>query len=195
MLGDLNDGVGVVILSNSPVGFEMASYALRCARAALHRSELPPIPVSRPSTLVSKAAEYSGTYSGPNDAKLVFEAVNDKLLLKRNGSSIALENRGPDRFFCNHPDFDLFLIQFGRSEGSVVEASYGPAWYVNQHYQGSRKFSYPSEWNAFPGHYRTATRHHVNFRIILRKGGPMVCLCDRAGDSASTAGRRKVSNR
>ena len=92
-------------------------------------------------------------------------------MLLRGEENIALERRGKDRFFVNHPDFALFLLRFGRDqEEKIVEATYGPDWYWNGRYHGPRQFPTPAAWNAYPGHYRTPNSWFSNFRIVLRKG-------------------------
>src|SRR5207245_1482395 len=97
-------------------------------------------------------------------------AEKDSLILIYNGHETALERQGKDAFFCGHPDFPLFPLRFGRDKGAVVEAFYGSDWYVNERYAGPKQFEFPREWDAYPGHYRTSSRHHINFRIALRKG-------------------------
>ena len=114
--------------------------------------------------------EYAGNYSAPDGQKLTFRAEQNHLIIMYNGQPIALEKRGRDRFLCPHPDFSLFLLHFTRDKGGVTEASYGSQWYANDRYTGPRQFQYPPAWNSYPGHYRTSTRHPINFRIGLRKG-------------------------
>jgi hypothetical protein len=87
-----------------------------------------------------------------------------------DGRAIALERQAKDAFLCGHPDFAIFPLRFSRDAGKIIEASYGPDWYVNANYHGPKQFDYPAEWNAYPGHYRVSSRHHINFRIVLRKG-------------------------
>jgi CubicO group peptidase (beta-lactamase class C family) len=171
MLGDLNDGIGVIVLANGPMRPDLAQFALNAVRAALRGDALPPLPNADPPDQVLNAAEYAGTYSAPDGKTLVFVGDQGRLLLVHQGQKIALRKKGASVFFCPHPDFSLFLLRFGRDDkGVVTEASYGPQWYANERYTGARQFSYPPEWDAYPGHYRTSTREHVNFRIILRKG-------------------------
>ncbi len=55
--------------------------------------------------------------------------------------------------------------------GTVSEAAYGESWFVNERYAGPTTFDYPSEWDAFPGHYRSHNPWFSNYRIVLRKGG------------------------
>lgn len=171
MLGDLDDGLGVVVFANSPADlYPAAQFALKAMQSALHQWELPTLPAMPLPTRVTNAPDYAGTYVTTGGRTFKLQAEKDKLMLEYQGERIALEHRGPDRFFCTHPDFHLFLMQFGREKSVVVEAFHGAYWYVNEHYEGPHQFEHPSEWDAYPGHYRTATRHHINFRIVLRKG-------------------------
>ena len=196
MLGDLNDGLGIAVLANGAMHPDVAQFALKAVQAALHNRELPALPgVDRPDK-IPNAAEYVGTYSAADGQKLSVRAEQDRLILTYNGQPIVLEKRGPDRFLCPHPDFSLFLLQFSRDKGAVTEASYGPQWYANERYTGPRQFQYPPEWDAHPGHYRTSTRHHINFRIVLRKG--KLWMISAAGDESpliqSAGGTFRVGN-
>ena len=65
---------------------------------------------------------------------------------------------------------DRFLLRFGRSKADVIEAFYGSDWYTRQDYEGRVEFEVPTEWRAYPGHYRSHNPWDTNFRIILRKG-------------------------
>jgi hypothetical protein len=89
---------------------------------------------------------------------------------------VVLEARGEDRFYVNHPDFDRFLLAFGRAAtgkdtpGQVIEAWHGADWYAGERYAGPRRFEHPPEWDAYPGHYRAHIPWQTNFRVVLRKG-------------------------
>jgi hypothetical protein len=101
---------------------------------------------------------------------------NQQLLLQHGNQLIALEPRGPERFYANHPDFDRFLLQFERTEssgsaaGSVTQILCGPDWYLKEPYADPGEFAYPVEWKAYPGHYRSHNPWQSNFRVILRQG-------------------------
>jgi hypothetical protein len=88
---------------------------------------------------------------------------------------VALEKRGHDRFYVNHPDFDRYLLRFGRADDGgedapVIEAFHGPDWYVNDRYTGPSDFKYPQEWDKYTGHYRSFNPWETNFRVIMRQG-------------------------
>jgi hypothetical protein len=90
--------------------------------------------------------------------------------LTYQGQDVALERRTEDSFYVGHPDLDLFLLEFSRCGGKVVEALHGPDWYVNDAYSGQLQFAYPAAWEAYTGHYRTRSPEVSNFRVVLRKG-------------------------
>ena len=97
---------------------------------------------------------------------------------------VALEKRGADVFYANHPDFDRFLLRFGRDEGSsVTDLSYGPEWYHAASYQGPTALDYPAEWERYVGHYRSHNPWQTNFRVILRQGRLWLVLAGGEEDS------------
>jgi D-alanyl-D-alanine carboxypeptidase len=179
MLADMSNGLGVVVLMNGPgdgSDEEIADFALKLLRAALHDQELPTVPLIGP-TRVKNAAEYAGTYQAcaepcRGSGSKIFSVVaeEEQMLLCYGDKPIALEPRGPDRFYVDHPDFSLFLLRFGREKGEVVEAFHGPRWYTNQRYTGPTTFDHPPTWDTYSGHYRSHNPELSDFRIVLRKG-------------------------
>jgi hypothetical protein len=172
-MADLEEGLGVVHLSNGRTGsdavFKSAEYALKALQAALHGRVIPPLPPIADPSHVPNAADYVGTYRA-GDRVLRVNAQNEKLSLDFGGEPALLERRTDDSFFVRRPRFDLFLLEFGRDGGKVVEAFHGPDWYVTDRYAGPRHFDYPKEWEAYTGHYRTRSPELSNFRVMLRKG-------------------------
>ena len=142
-------------------------------RAGLHGEELPqPPPIADPHS-IGNAADYAGAYGADKD-RLVISAEGSRLLLHWDGNNIALEQRGDDCFYVAHPDWERYLLEFGRDDGRVVEAFHGPDWYPGEAYAGPVSFDFPVEWNSYPGHYRAHNFVMTNFRIVLRKGGLIV---------------------
>ncbi len=173
LAADLDRGFGVVVLTNvaradaRPV--DVADFVLRTLLAAETGEALPDVPI--PSrTRVPAARDYAGTYVAAGGERLVFAAADERLFLVRDGARYPLEARGEDRFWIDHPDFRLHLLRFGRQSGRVVEALYGPSWYVSDGFDGPRAFSLPKEWAAYRGHYRAAHPWANNFRVFFRKG-------------------------
>jgi hypothetical protein len=97
------------------------------------------------------------------------EALEGKLVMHNDGVRVELEQRGEDRFYVPHRGWERYLLHFGREEGQVVEASFGPEWFAADGYSGPREFQIPPEWSAYPGHYRSHNPWYSNFRIFQRK--------------------------
>ena len=186
MLADMDNGYGAVVLTNSLRGGiatgSVSRFALKLLRATKLGKELPEVPPSRDPLKVEDAADYSGTYKAGDKSFTMIEEGN-RLILQQGDDRIALEPRGNDRFYVNHPDYSLFLLEFSREEGIVVEAFHGSSWYVNDRYKGPATFDTPKEWIAYTGHYRSHNPWGSNFRVFLRKG---VLTVVRAGGSATT---------
>ena len=76
----------------------------------------------------------------------------------------------------------------------MVEINHGPAVYVRE---GAAPLAvsvpYPTEWDAFAGHYRSHAPYLASFRIILRRGRLYIAwpnggeepLTPRVGDPAA----------
>jgi hypothetical protein len=97
-------------------------------------------------------------------------AESGQLILRHDGRKIILQRRGEDRFYVNHPDLALFLLEFQRTGTNVTEALHGPDWYPISTYRGPHTFDGPPEWIVYPGHYRSYNPWLSNFRVVLRKG-------------------------
>ena len=170
---DMEAGLGVVFLLNrmgetDPV-VAAAQYALTVLRSAHRREPLPPSPPAAKPDAVDDASQYAGTYRS-HDGELRVVARGGQLLLDLHAGEVAIERRGEDRFYVPHPDFHLFLLEFARRDGQVVEVFHGPQWYAHERYTGARTFRHPVRWNAYVGHYRTRNPELSNFRVVIRKG-------------------------
>ena len=129
MIGDLDDGLGVVVLINGLVqsfgAMDMAMHMLKLLRAGRHRQELPaPAIAAEPST-VEGAPAYAGSYSA-GEKRLELTARGDRLSLAWDGQDVVLERRGEDSFYLPHPDLEHHLLEFGRDDERVVEVFHGP---------------------------------------------------------------------
>ena len=173
MIADLDDGIGVVVLINgiaeSYGAVPMALHSLGILRAGLRQQELPSPPYATDPASVSNAADYAGSYVCGDD-RMVITAQGERLRLHWRGQDAVLEGRGEDSFYVSHPELELFLLEFGRDEGRVVELFHGPDWYVGEGYSRPRSFDYPEGWESYQGHYRTYNFGLTNFRVVLRKG-------------------------
>jgi D-alanyl-D-alanine carboxypeptidase len=172
MFGDLDDGLGAVVLVNGPGHeFRIALKALTLLRTA-RRGDALAAPLEPPDpTLIADAAAYAGVYRG--DAGMIRVVAEDaRLILDHDGDRVVLEPYGDDTFIVPHPAYDRFGLSFGRhaETGDVVELFHGADWYVNNRYHGPTSFDTPPEWDAFQGHYRAHNPWATNFRVVQRKG-------------------------
>jgi CubicO group peptidase (beta-lactamase class C family) len=122
MRGNLDDGIGVVVLMNGPGSpFTIAGYALELLRAAQSGLRPPPAPPVPEATAVPEAAAYAGIYCASGDAGeaipiLEILAEEDSLVLRVDGDSVRLAPCGEDVFAVPHPAFARFRLRFGRQE-------------------------------------------------------------------------------
>jgi hypothetical protein len=175
MFADLDCGLGTVVLAAQPYPSGLWMRVHECWRAAGMGATLPDLPPPAEPARVDNAGDYAGIYRAGEKVLTVVHA-QDRLALDVGGERIALERRGEDSFCANHPDWDLFLLAFGRAQaqgdepGPVVELMHGADWYAGERYDGLRSFPYPPEWDAYAGHYRMHNPWLTNFRVLVRKG-------------------------
>jgi CubicO group peptidase (beta-lactamase class C family) len=176
MYADLTDGFGAFASVNARVGggyrpVEVTQYALNLLSAAAAGRELPaPPPVPPAPDKIKNAADYAGTFTATDGSKLVLASEGEQLLLVHNGQRVVLEQMGRDHFIVKHPEFDMFLLAFGREKNVVVEAFHGSRWWTNERYAGPKTFEYPKEWDALTGHYRSDSPWYGSSRVVIRKG-------------------------
>jgi D-alanyl-D-alanine carboxypeptidase len=172
---DLTNGIGAFASVNANLaGYRpnlAAKYALDLLRATLDGKALPAAPKTNTTPdQIPNATDFAGTFTSTDGTKLALAADGTKLWLAVGSQRVALESAGPNRFFVKHPDFELFLLEFGRDHNAVVEAFHGPRWFTNDRYAGPKTFEYPKEWDAFAGHYRNDSPWFGSTRIFVRKG-------------------------
>jgi len=175
MLADLNDGVGVIILTNGPAETEgLARYALRLLRAASQKEPLPALPPKNDPSKVINGSEYVGTYrAGPKSFAL--SVSGDQLLFDYPGEQVILQRWEKDCFYVPHPGFDRFLLRFNREDGIVVDAFHGSEWFIREGADRPQIRDFPLIWHAYPGHYRSHNPWLTNFRVVLR-GGTLIVI-------------------
>ena len=146
ILMDVDNGVGVTLLSTQPsIGIRGLAWTVMDLWRKAHLGESldsVDLPLTD-STYVKNAADFTGAYHS-HHKHLTLSAEDKQLVLNYQGTQVALEKHGTDCFYVHHPDFDRFLLRFGRAEavddspGDVVEAFWGTDWYVNDSYTGAR---------------------------------------------------------
>ena len=172
LIADITSGAGAIVMINGPGSAgRVAEFAVDVARAALAGRPLPVAPPADDPFAVPDAEDYSGTFVSGSGSKLSVVGDAGRVWVVHKGMKLPAERRGTDRFYVNHADFALFLLQFTRDANKqVVEASYGSEWFVSERYSGPRTFTVADAWGAYPGHYRTTHAWFNNFRVVLRKG-------------------------
>lgn len=172
LMADLDLGCGVALLAAQPYPPGLIRGVLDVVQAALRGQPLPELPAPRDPARVDDASAYAGRYGPPAaPGALVLRAHGDRLLLAVDGGEVALEARGPDRFYARHPRFDRHLLSFGRDgAGRVVEAWHGAGWYPAEGVAFPPAPDVPAEWQAYAGHYRSFNPWESNFRVLLRRG-------------------------
>ncbi|HEY6119159.1 MAG TPA: serine hydrolase domain-containing protein [Pyrinomonadaceae bacterium] len=175
MYADLTDGLAAFASVNARLGgyrpIAVTRYALDLLSAAAVGKDLPaaPTPPPPPDT-IRNAADFAGTFTSTDADKLVLVAEGEQLILNYKGQRVVLEQSGRDRFIVKHPEFEMFILSFGRDKDVVVEAFHGARWWTNDHYNGPKTFSYPPDWDVFTGRYRSDSPWYGSTRIIIRKG-------------------------
>lgn len=177
---DIENGVGLALLSNQRHSSGLFWQLMSLWRTIYLGLTLASVDLSTPDPYrIRNATDYAGVYRS-SDKTLMLTAREEQLLLHHQHQVVALERRGDDRFFVDHPDFDRFLLHFGRDNsitsepGEVREATYGAEWYIKDSYTGQRTFDVPAAWRLYPGHYRSHNPWQTNFRVILRQGKLLV---------------------
>src|SRR5438552_1023369 len=172
---DLTSGIAAFASVNANLaGYRpnvVAKYALDLLRATIDGKTLPAAPSTTTTPdKIPNAADLGGTFTSADGSKVVLAADKRQLWLAVGNQRVALESAGPNRFFVKHPDFELFLLEFGRDHNAVVEAFHGPRWFTNDRYASQKTFEYPKEWDAYAGHYRNDSPWFGSTRIFVRKG-------------------------
>jgi D-alanyl-D-alanine carboxypeptidase len=170
LVADPEAGVAAVVLVNGPSNpGTVAHFAVKVARAALRGEALPDPPEPTDPAIVTKGADYVGTYrSGSrsivlkSDPPLLGVPVDNRLML--------LEEREHDTFYLNDPSWDRFLLRFERADGAVIGFSHGSDWFTREGRAVVEAAPHPREWDAYPGHYRTTNAWFSNFRVVVRRG-------------------------
>jgi CubicO group peptidase (beta-lactamase class C family) len=166
---DLDSGIGAVVFLNGHGDASAPAAYARQLVSAVRRGDGLPDPPAVPDPLsIEDASSYAGHYTGER-GHFTIRADGDRLYLEWKGATLQLERRRQDAFFVPHPDFALHLLQFGREDEAVVEATHGPRWYQNERHTGPTEFDTPAEWAPYRGHYRCFSPWISNVRVYPRK--------------------------
>lgn len=180
MVGDLDAGVGAVVLVNSIADPGVVTeYALRLLRAAASGADLPEPPSVSDPEAIDNGGEYAGVYTSGADS-FAIRVDGTGLLLNWRGNRLPLERTVMDAFLVPHPDFALFPLRFHRDGNEIVAAVHGARTYVKDDSGGFASYEFRDEWAPYVGHYRSFSPWLSNFRVIQRDG--VLMLVEPAGN-------------
>ncbi len=175
MYADISDGFAAFASVNASLrGYRpvaVTRYALDLLSAVANEKDLPVLPPAQPvPTQVKNAGDYAGVYTSPTGAKLTLSNQGEQLVLEHKNRHIMLEQVGRDRFIVKDPDFELFVLGFGREKDQVVEAFHGADWWTNERYAGPKNFDFPKDWETYTGRYKSDSPWYGGTRLVIRKG-------------------------
>jgi CubicO group peptidase (beta-lactamase class C family) len=170
LMWDPQAGVAAIAFANGPgEPARVAAFAMDTARAALRNQPLPELPEATDPAVIENAADYAGTYTS-GSRRLVLKADPPLLGVPVGGGLMLLEQQGRTSFYLNDPAWHNFLLRFERDNGVVTGFSHGSEWFTRDGHATPAAVSYPKEWDAYPGHYRTTHAWFNNFRVVVRRG-------------------------
>jgi D-alanyl-D-alanine carboxypeptidase len=178
MLADLDSELGVIVLANGPTDPQKISrYALSLFNAALNEQALPDFP----EDILENTDDYVGSYRC-DEKSFTLTADNKRLYLNFESATVPLTSLIPDHFIVPHPAFELFALHMEREDDRVTGAGWGAERFVRDGVEEAAIKS-SSEWDAYPGHYRSHNPWLTNFRVLSRAGS-LVCIYPSGEDEA-----------
>jgi D-alanyl-D-alanine carboxypeptidase len=171
----LQDGFGLVFLSNGGLDGTMRDWIVSVVTAAFHAAPLPPVPASAPDPYEASLTDYTGVF-GP----LQFTIAAGHLVVTQGKSSLPLERMGPDMFRTPNTDADAVPFFFGREQKpkdpAVIEVSRGLKWYTRNKTAAAPAPDMPAEFAAYVGHYSTNGPEGPVARVFVRGGHLMMMV-------------------
>jgi CubicO group peptidase (beta-lactamase class C family) len=177
---DIDEGVGAFASINAMQGYRpnpVAQYALQMMRAHRAGKPLPESPRLVPATFIENPKQYAGMYSTTDGKKWEFRAEGTNLFLILGEKRIPVETvaGSQELLVIRDSTLDRYALTFGREKADdpksrVVEAGWGPLWFMNDAYSGPKTFDYPKEWDRYVGHYRNENPWVGSMRVVIRKG-------------------------
>jgi hypothetical protein len=164
----MNDGYGVVMLTNGPTN-PLGLWILNTIKAAVRNQPLP-TPPARRSGQLANARDWAGVYQSPEGRLIEFIAANDALSLKRDAGTIPLTRFAADGFRASTSDLMAFPFVFERQGGEVVQVSHGPEWYFSPAYAGPKTFEEKPEFRAYVGRYENHNPESSPVRVFINRG-------------------------
>jgi len=166
MLADLDSGLGVIVLTNGPAEpSKVSHFALKLFNAALDGNDLPDCSEDQ----LDNAYDYIGTYRC-DEKSFTLKADESRLYLDFESATVPLHSLSTDSFVVPNPAFEMFALRMKCENERVTGAVWGAERYVRDDSEAHVACEYLTEWDAYPGHYRSHNPWLSNFRIVLRQG-------------------------
>ena len=177
---DIDEGLGAFASINAMQGYRpnpVAQYALQLMGAHRAGKPLPAAPKIIPATFIENPKQYAGVFTTLDGKKWEFQAEGTSLCLMQAGKRIPIETivGSQEMMVLRAPGLDRYALTFGREKpddpkSRVVEAAWGPLWFLNEAHSGPKTFDYPREWDRYVGHYRNENPWIGSMRVVIRKG-------------------------
>ncbi len=170
MFGDVDCGVGAVVMVNGPgVPTRIARDAVAVLAAAHDGRDLPPLPDEPDPDAVEDAAQYAGSYrSGDRCWEVV--ASGDRLSLVADGRRVPLVPLGPKTFRVEDSALAHTWVRAQVEDGRAVVLTHGGDVFYREGLAAPEATELPAEWRAYPGHYRSHNPWTPDFRVVAREG-------------------------
>jgi len=174
MIGDLDTGIGAVALVNGPGAPNLIAQTTLAFVNSLLGGTSFDFPDIGDSFEIESAADYAGAYvavegiDGPRRMQIV--ADGPSMTLMATGLATRLCSDEDDEFLTNAAELARFPLRFHREDGHIRHATHGDTLYLPADRPAPAPVDHPTEWDAFPGHYRSHNPWTPSIRVSLRQG-------------------------
>jgi D-alanyl-D-alanine carboxypeptidase len=177
----MDEGFGLVFLCNAWIDEELKKWVVKVVTAVYEGAPLPQPPAQSADSAQSDLHEYAGQFR-TGGATLEFVSARDRLLLKSDHGSIALEKMGPDLFRAAGDAAGILPFVFGRSgtqgKGKVTNVSQGALWYAADGFPDPLQPAAPKEYASYVGHFVNNGPEGPVARVFVRNGRLMMLLSE-----------------
>jgi len=170
MFGDVERGVGAVVMVNGPgAPLRIATDAVAVLAAAHDGRDLPSLPDEPDPDAVPDAEQFAGVYrSGDRAWEIVVSG--DRLSLVADGQRAPLLPLGPAAFRAEDPALAHVWVRAQVEDGRAVALTHGGDVFHREGLDAPETAALPEEWRAYPGHYRSHNPWASDFRVVSREG-------------------------
>jgi D-alanyl-D-alanine carboxypeptidase len=191
----MDEGFGMVFLSNGGIGETLKDWAVQAVTAAFDGTPMPKPPVRKADAAQADLAGYAGHYrlagsgtGGGAAAGLDIQFARGQLFLASEHGDVPLEPMGADLFRVAGDASDGLPFVFFRSgpdgQGRVTDVSHGAQWYVSGRFPEPIRPPAPKAYAAFVGHFVNNGPEGPVARVFVRNGRLMALLSEDDGPAA-----------